>query len=783
MKKFLLSFLALAIAVFTFTPVHAGDYTVETLPAPASPTLSYVIPLVAPASSGSGFSSTTVTSSVTQQVFLASELTSLGASAGNIRGVKFYYGGKGNNTTVASVTRSIKIYITQITEDSLKLDTLGSELKRYRFSFKDPGALVYEGTITTEEITSKQVKELPIGFNQGILSWDGMKNILLTVFDVTNESYTSEQQNFRFVLKSTTTPRYVHQYWVSGGDKKASDYLSTLAGLEGCTYYSGSGTSQKTQITGHCFVPKTTFTIVPSIPQPTSPSATSISSSSATINWVAAAGADSYEIRYGTTSGSLGAATNIGNVTSYTLTGLEDETTYYYQVRTKIGSDYSAWTDESSFTTLAASPFVYKGITFSKWNTATSMPTSGNYYLNTDVELSANASLTGDLNLCLNGHNLLTYAYKITVSGHTFALYDNEGTGVIRGAHQTAYSGLIYVEADGVFAIGEGSVQNIAEENSVAIYNLGLLKLSGAPTISGVTAGIQLASSKYITIESGKPLTNTTPYSVNSAAQTITFGWSNMGGANPSDYFTSAKSGYAGVCLNGSGEAQLVRVMSLDQEEDNASAISSSTYAGQLINVSLTRSLTSTQYNTFCLPFALDDDQLQEFFGSGYDLQELTGSSLDGETLNLEFTKRNALEAGKPYLLQPSFNVTNPVFEGVTITATSPGTSTTDCVDYKAVYSPTELAGGNRNLLFLGAGNELFWPESTGNLNGFRAYFEIKDAAAQAAKRARISMGGKIATGNLSPTLPQGEGVKILRDGKLYLIYKGQMYDVQGRRI
>ncbi|MBO6307084.1 MAG: fibronectin type III domain-containing protein [Paludibacteraceae bacterium] len=531
------------------------------------------------------------------------------------------------------------------------------------------------------------------------------------------------------------------------------------------------------------YVAKATFTIVPSIPLPTSPNATSISSSSATINWTAAAGADSYEIRYGTTSGSLGAATNVGNVTSYALDELEDETTYYYQVRTKIGSDYSAWTDESSFTTLAASPFVYKGITFSKWNTATSMPTSGNYYLNTDVELSANASLTGDLNLCLNGHNLLTYAYKITVSGHTFALYDNEGTGVIRGAHQTAYSGLIYVEADGVFVIGEGSVQNIAEENSVAIYNLGSLKLSGAPTISGVTAGIQLASSKYITIESGKPLTNTTPYSVNSAAQNITSGWSNMGGANPSDYFTSAKSGYAGVCLNGNGEAQLVRVMSLDQEEDNASAISSSTYAGQLINVSLTRSLTSAQYNTFCLPFALTDAQLQSVFGSGYDLQELTGSSLTGDVLNLVFNKVTSLEAGKPYLLQPSVDVPNPVFEGVTITATSPGTSTTTYVDYKAVYSSTSLEGGNRNLLFLGAGNELFWPESTGNLNGFRAYFEIKDAAAQAAKRARISMGGKIATGNLSPTLPQGEGVKILRDGKLYLIDKGQMYDIQGKRI
>ena len=46
-----------------------------------------------------------------------------------------------------------------------------------------------------------------------------------------------------------------------------------------------------------------------------------------------------------------------------------------------------------------------------------------------------------------------------------------------------------------------------------------------------------------------------------------------------------------------------------------------------------------------------------------------------------------------------------------------------------------------------------------------------------------FTYGNSTTTGNLSPTLPQGEGVKILRDGKLYLMYKGTMYDVQGKRV
>ena len=338
--------------------------------------------------------------------------------------------------------------------------------------------------------------------------------------------------------------------------------------------------------------------------------------------------------------------------------------------------------------------------------------------------------------------------------------------------------------------MSEGTIQNLYgsyEEDddpddkslSNAIYNNGTLKLSGALTFTSYHADIYLGSNKYITIESEKPLTNSEPYSVyKSGKSVITSGWANMNGADPKDYFVSAN-----TSLNikmGETEAEFYPVISLSEKNTNTAI---GTYSGQMVDVSLTRSLTSAQYNTFCLPFALTNAQLQSVFGTSYDLQELTGSSLTGETLNLEFTKCTDLEAGKPYLLQPSVNVTNPVFEGVTITATSPGTSSTTYVDYKAVYSPTELAGGNRNLLFLGADNELFWPEATGNLNGFRAYFEIKGAAVQAAKRARISMGGKIATGNLSPALPKGEGVKILRDGKLYLMYKGQMYDVQGKRM
>jgi len=48
----------------------------------------------------------------------------------------------------------------------------------------------------------------------------------------------------------------------------------------------------------------------------------------------------------------------------------------------------------------------HDGITFLPWTDATKLPTSGNYCLETDVELAAGDYVRDDLNLCLNGHTV-----------------------------------------------------------------------------------------------------------------------------------------------------------------------------------------------------------------------------------------------------------------------------------------------------------------------------------------------------------------------------------------
>ena len=778
MKKNLLTLLSFLLisASINATDYMIGGYTTQ----------SSSLPFVT--------SSSTFTS-ITQQIYLASELVAAEASAGDIIALKFSFGN--SSYTVREVTRNLEIYIKLVPASFTEF-----ELEDHKFKFVDPGSSVnkvYDGNYTIPATTSSGKIERTINISR--FYWDGTSNIVLTVIDKTNKKFYSmsgdDYSDYR--LKSygftTTTPRYVHNYWMEADASGFATYKSSLAGKSG---WQVKGTDEE-EISNHKFINGIKFSIVPPIPVPTSPSAGSITTNSAVLSWTAAAGADSYEVRYGTTSGSLGAATNVGNVTSYSLSELTDETTYYYQIRTKKGSEYSAWTDESSFTTLALAAHTHDDITFSKWASTSSLPTSGDYYLNDDVAfsiMSSDVTLTGNLNLCLNGKTADLYGSKIIVpSGKTLTIYDNEGGGKITGyvasevgISEDLVTSLIVVKGGGTLVLKQGTIENTyirdADGNSYAIYSNGTLRISGDVLINSNDADIYLYSTNVVTLDGA--LGNDEKHTVYKTGGAITSGWSTyMSSADPRDYFESANSARS-VCLN-ENEASLRLLLNLSESSLNSSI---STSYNQLADINLTRSvLTSASYNTICLPFALSNAQLEEYFGAGYDLRAFVSSSLEEDVLSLTFSDPlDALAAGKPYLLQPSIDVVNPSFEGVTISATSPVDQTSDAnISFHGTYAPTELTGGNHNLLFLGADNELFWPESTANLKGFRAYFEIKGSAAQAAKRARIVKKEDSATGIDIAPFPSGEGrgeaSKLLRDGMLFIERDGKTFNAQGQRI
>ena len=203
----------------------------------------------------------------------------------------------------------------------------------------------------------------------------------------------------------------------------------------------------------------------------------------------------------------------------------------------------------------------------------------------------------------------------------------------------------------------------------------------------------------------------------------------------------------------------------LSQADDNSTFIS--TNNGLVYDITLTRTLNAGGWNTFCVPFNLD-------IPSGWTVRELASSAFDvtTKTLTLNFTEASSIEAGKPYLvyLGNSSNVENPTFYDVTI-ADGTTTTTTTYADFIPVMNPTELTANDKTVLFVTAGNKLTYPNKSANLNGFRAYFQLKEGAAANASAFEMNF-------------DEGEttGISSIENGQ-WTIDNSEVYNLNGQRV
>ena len=169
--------------------------------------------------------------------------------------------------------------------------------------------------------------------------------------------------------------------------------------------------------------------------------------------------------------------------------------------------------------------------------------------------------------------------------------------------------------------------------------------------------------------------------------------------------------------------------LTISEATDNSETLT--TYDGQSVNVTLTRTLQAGGWNTFCVPFNLDTP-------AGWTVKELTGSELAEGMLTLTFNTAESIVAGKPYLVKVTDAVANPTFDDVEI-VNETTTTETDFADFVPVMNPTFLTGGNKSVLFVTGGNKLTYPTADGNINGLRAYFQLKGDAVSLARVFRMS--------------------------------------------
>lgn len=149
-------------------------------------------------------------------------------------------------------------------------------------------------------------------------------------------------------------------------------------------------------------------------------------------------------------------------------------------------------------------------------------------------------------------------------------------------------------------------------------------------------------------------------------------------------------------------------------------------------NVTLQRTLSNEYWNTFCVPFALDAEQVAQYFGEGTQLRTYKGNCTNNIVY---FTTVDNIEAGKPYIMKPGNAVVeNPTFEGVSMVATGldehhnpQAVGDAGKVQMKGIYNQI-LLKADKTELFLGDNDLFYYPSddvAARTIGGLRAYFIV----------------------------------------------------------
>lgn len=149
-------------------------------------------------------------------------------------------------------------------------------------------------------------------------------------------------------------------------------------------------------------------------------------------------------------------------------------------------------------------------------------------------------------------------------------------------------------------------------------------------------------------------------------------------------------------------------------------------------NVTLQRTLSKDYWNTFCVPFALDAEQVTQYFGEGTQLRTYEGNCNNNIVY---FATVDNIEAGKPYIMKPGNAVVqNPTFEGVSMVATGldkngnpQAVGDASTVQMKGIYNQI-LLEADKTELFLGDNDLFYYPLDNieaRTIGGLRAYFIV----------------------------------------------------------
>lgn len=176
--------------------------------------------------------------------------------------------------------------------------------------------------------------------------------------------------------------------------------------------------------------------------------------------------------------------------------------------------------------------------------------------------------------------------------------------------------------------------------------------------------------------------------------------------------------------------------------DENTTAVNYDSYEGDVL---VKRTIKAAQWNTICLPFAMNEEQMTRAFGTGVQLADFAGVTFtdkgQNSTLNLQFSSVQELAAHHPYLIQVPDDITEFRVDGVTINYDALLKNNGKYTDpYYGINGNDDLFWGtycitivesDRNkvvYLYLSSNKFYYLQNNQTTFKGFRGYFELDDA-------------------------------------------------------
>lgn len=222
-------------------------------------------------------------------------------------------------------------------------------------------------------------------------------------------------------------------------------------------------------------------------------------------------------------------------------------------------------------------------------------------------------------------------------------------------------------------------------------------------------------------------------------------------------------------------------------------------------------------FYTLCLPFDVPNIEKSPLAGAEvftFNGGTVTGHETGDEQLNLDLVPytNSRLQMGVPYVLRwanTGERMTFLRFDGVENWAEEVSEATFDPgnenIKFHGLYPRKRIPGYDQAVgaphynFFLGANNTLYWPDDVqypnSKMKGFRAYFYLQGGGpsghqndpSSAVDRYR-NMPAVWRIQNTATDIEQvpsdkGQCTKVIKNGALFIMYKGTMYNVQGNKV